>query len=552
MCRSLPPMSVAFLALFLLAFGPPALAGLEVRLPVVENPRDASSPLPRRFTKFSLESERGLEGLKHALQGLLDLEKAQKKAKKDGKPAKFPIEIKSGARMAFERALELLPGAERGDDAAAFEMAELLGAWANGHEYPVKRHYQLIPEAPIYIIRGLRHRTVRADGTDSRREPAPSSYWSPLANDGSVDLYRGFGRASLIDAESAPCEYKEPKTSWGAHPGFRVSCNGRKIKFKLGDEIYGGPFNTRLFWVLGYNVEAIDSVRELKVSYNRRVLEEFNSRKHLEFDVRLLFFRLWKNVVTNYEDPFTFIKYARMKDGAVLPGHALKKRLFRVIPAGDPKTPDYDRPEKMEGNYREEVERNIDYLAFVPGTFEEDRDDIKSIGPWKYDEFGAADRREVRAIQIVSAWVDEFNMRWENTTLAWVNENGAWKKKHMLSDVGSGFGGATSIVHMKNSRLDRFLPRVTEPRPDGSVKMSHFMQNMKNEALDNMSLEDARWMLRKMARISARQLRDMLRATLMSDKEREQTFRKLWSRRAHMLRDFGLAAEFPDQARLSP
>ena len=544
---------VLFLALSATLPSLPADAGWTARLPELDNPSDPDQHPPRRFSRFSLENSRGLGELRAALTDLLTLEKAQKKAKKErkGKVGRvtFPLEIKGGQRMAFERALELIPAAERGDEAARFEIAELLGAWANGHEYPIKKHYQLIPEAPIYLIRGTRHQTVRSDGSDSRREPKPSSYWQPVANDGTVDMYHGFGRTSLIDADSAPCTYKEPKTSWGAHPGFRVVCGGKTIKFKLGDEIYGGPFNTRLFWVLGYNVEAIDSVKELKVSYDRRLLEEFNSRKHLEFTVRFLFFKLYKNVITNYEDPFTFIKHAVMKDGTIVPAREIKKRLFKRIPDGDPQTPDYERPEKIAGNYREEVERNIDYLAFVPGTFEEDNDGIKSIGPWKYEEFGADERREVRAIQLVSAWTDEYNMRWENTTLAWVQENGAWKKKHMLSDVGSGFGGATSIVHMKNSRLERFLWRVTEPREGGAVKLSHFMQNMKNSALDNMSLEDARWILRKMARLTEKQIRDMLRATHMKPAEQETTFRKLWSRRAHMIRDFGLAGEFPEQAK---
>lgn len=526
------------------------------RLPVLENASNPDSAKPARFSHFHLNRSRDLEALKPAIEDLLTLAKAQKKAKKDREEKhpdqriNFPLEIKGGQRMAFERVLELYPAMQRGEEKALFEAQQLLAAFSNSHEYPIKHSYQ-IPELPYYIVKGMKHAVVRARGGDNSAEPKPSSYWQPVANDGTVDLAAGFGRSSLNDADSEVCEYTEPKTSWGAHPGFRMLCKGEKLKFKLGDEIYSGPVATRLFWLMGYNVEPIDSAKQLRIRYDRRVLSEFNSRKHLEFDVRFLFIPVYRHVITNYEDPFKFIAYGQLKDGTKIPGAELKKRLLKVIPAGDPTKPDYPRPEKMARNFREELERQIDFLAFVPGTVAADSDDIKSIGPWKYDQFDTANRREVRAIQILSAWVGNYNMRWENTTLAWIKQaDGRWALRHQLSDVGSGLGNTFDLRNLTNSQVAKFSPRVTTALSDGSVKLSGFMQNTPNAALDNMSLEDAQWMLRKMARVSAKQIEQAVGATSMPPTMKKEAFTKLWNRRAWMVRDFGLAKEFPEAAKV--
>lgn len=520
-----------------------AIAGNEtsVELSAVASVSDVEVAPPRRPAHFDLSVPEERAEFRAEAAKLLKLAKLQKAVREKNRVNRFPYEIKSGGRKALERVIELSNQLDRGsvrEAGAIREIQVLMASYENNLAYPIKKHYQILPEVPYYLIKGLRHPTIRSSG-ESSPDPTGSSFWQPKKIEG-MNLRTGFGRDSLPDFEKTVCTYVEPKSGWGAHPGFTVNCGGKEnVKFKLGDEIYSGPFNTRIFWALGYNVTAIDPVRELKVAYDRRLLSEFHSRRHLEYDVRFLFLKIKKLVVTNYEDPFVSIRYARLKDGQTLSGSELKKRLFRVIPAGDPKQKDYQRPEEIRGNFREELERQISYLAFVPGAMAADPDGIKAIGPWKYEDFDTAERREVRAVQLLSAWVGNFNMRWENTRLSYVKNGDSWELKHFFSDVGSGLGESRSLFHMSNSEVKDMAWSVTEPAR-GGVKLSGFVQNSPNAAFDQMSLEDARWILKRIASLSEKQLADALSATGMSPELQSLALKKLISRRAHMIRDFGL------------
>jgi hypothetical protein len=523
----------------------------EVRLFLPENSRSVMTRPQKSAEKFELDEREDLAHFREELKKLIQLGENQKEAKKKIKKSmRFPYDIKSGGRKALERTLELVEAIQLKKvdrEAALKEIVAMMRAFQLNLTSPYRKEKQLLIDLPVAFAKRLRHQKIKPAGTsDSRRDPAPSSYWQPLKNTGQ-NLYTGFDRASVPDFETPICSYVKAKTGWGAHPGFTVNCGGKEdVKFKLGDEIYGGPFNTRLFWIMGYNVTPIDHVEELKVAYDRRILSEFHSRQLLKFDVKLIFVKLKSFVSTLFDDPFNYIRYAVLKDGTKVYSSELKKRLFKKIPPGDPKDPDYPRPETMPNNYNEEFESQIAYLAFVPGAMAADPDDVKEIGPWRYDEFDVEERREVRAVQILSAWVGNYVMRWENTSLCFVKMGKKdWQLRHFFSDVGTGFGATKNFWKQSNSDVNAMEWRVSERRSYG-VKLSGFQQNTPNPAFDELTLEDAQWMVRKIAGLSEQQIWDALSATGMKGQEQVVAFEKLLSRRAHMVRDFGLGWEFPE------
>lgn len=522
-----------------------------VSLRVISNPSNAISVLPANLTDFDLNSSRDRAALRTELAKLVNLSENQKKDTRKNTPNIFPYDIGGGERRALENCLGLLDQVDRGGQdgvKAARTIQILLASFNHSFEYPIQRKFQVLHEVPYHVIKGSHHLRVHPseDGDEGRKDPRPSSYWTPRANDGNVDLKAGFGRAAAANVEKEICSYKGAKDGWGAHPGFHVECSGQAYKFKLGDEIYSGPFNTRLFWLMGYNVTPIDHVEQMKVTYDRKILSEFHSRKHLDIEFRLLGKPILRHVVTQYSDPFTWIHHAQMKDGRQISGAELKRLLLKRIPPGDPTLHTYQRPEVIPGNFREEFEAQIDHLAFVPGSLATNAEHIKPIGPWKYNEFDAVDRREVRAMLILAGWVSNYNMRWENTRLSYVKENGQWNLKHFFSDVGSGFGTATRALAFENAQVDLMLWRVTKPKGREGVKLSGIQQNdIDNDAFAAMTFEDGQWMVRKLAKLSEKQIWDAMGAAYLPAASRRLAYEKLISRRIHMVRDFGLAAEFP-------
>jgi hypothetical protein len=435
--------------------------------------------------------------------------------------------------------------------APLYQLLELHHAVDNSFRYPLKKNYEIIPEiVPILLLKTRSHRSIERElpprepssggGGD---QPQPSSFWSAPGDVASKDLYAGFGRTALPTHDGI-CEYVKPKTGWGAHPGFEVSCDGENLEFKLGDEIYGGPFNTRVFDALGYHTFTIDRMPALKLKYDRRVLTEYNSRRFLAMYARVLFIPVAKHVVTKIEDPFDRIVAAVTTDGRRLTSPELKSGLLRDTAAvkGRP------RPETVAANYDTDFERTIAYLVWQPGTVAYEPGSVHTIGAWDYDQLDHAERREVRAVFVLSAWLDQYNMRWENTRLAYTRDGEGWQLRHLFSDVGSGLSDAHTMLHSTNSDVEKMPWTVTEGT-GGKVKFSGFAPNVMNDAFARTSAEDARWMLRRLAALSESQILQALLATSMSAAEVRLALEKLLSNRQKMVADFGLSPELPEIAR---
>jgi hypothetical protein len=455
-----------------------------------------------------------------------------------------------GKRLALRQLAILLDrqlAAPRAPDPVRMRhVLELFHAIHNGFRYPVERSHQLVPEVfPLLWLEMKSRRMVARAPMAVDADPPPSTFWSDPGVIAAKDLYRGFDRGALPSIDTSDCTYAKPKTGWGAHPGFEVKCGDAEVRFKLGNEIYGGPFNTRIFDALGYHTIPIDTAPALRVRYDRRVLSQYNSRRLLAMHVKLLFVRLFSHTITDVEDPFDRIDHAVLRDGSRLPGRELRAALLkdgRILK-------DHPRPETLESNYRPEVEREITHLAWQPGTMAWESDDLRPIGPWDYDQLDHADRREVRAVFVLGAWLDQFNMRWENTRLAYEKREDGWVLRHLFSDVGSGLGVARSLREGRNSDVDAMLWEVTERKADGRVRFSSYYPNVMNDAFRALTAEDARWMLRKIGSLRERQILDALLATHMSAAEVRLALEKLLSKRRRMIEDFGLFGEFPEIAR---
>jgi len=516
---------------------------------------DVEGDLARR--KLDLHQRSGLAAFKDAVGRLSRLAERQHEFEESHPERVRPFQhdlASRGKRRALHEMIAIADGLLRDETGGAsregriYQLLELHHAVDNSLRYPIKKNYEILPEIfPILLLKARAHRSIARDpapaapASDPRAgEPPPSSFWSPTGEVGAKDLHAGFGRSAL-PAHEGICEYVKPKTGWGAHPGFEISCGGEKLEFKLGDEIYGGPFNTRVFDALGYHTFAIDRMPALKLKYDRRVLSEYNSRRYLAMYARILFIPVARHVVTKIEDPFERIVAAVTTDGRRLTPGELQSGLLRgaAVVKGRP------RPETVAANYDAEFERKIAYLVWEPGTVAYEPDTIHTIGAWDYDQLDHADRREVRAVFVLSAWLDQYNMRWENTRLAYVKDGEGWHLRHLFSDVGSGLSDAHSMLHSTNSDIEKMPWTVTEVS-GGKVKFSGFAPNVMNDAFAGATAEDARWMLRRLAALSETQILEALLATSMSAAEARLALEKLVSKRQKMVADFGLAAEQPE------
>lgn len=366
-----------------------------------------------------------------------------------------------------------------------------------------------------------------------------SSFWQPRA---STDMWNGPGRFNFGNLNSEICTYKEPKTGFGVHAGFKVQCAGEKLKVKFGNEVYSGPFNSRIYHRLGYNVPAIHYVPALKVTYDRRIFTEINSRKMKYFRIRVAGLPLYDWGRLKKYDMFQFLQSANLKNGMQIDAETLKHKLL--------KTCTETACEHTGDNFNSGFENEIAYLTFRPSTVTEKIGE--EIGPWNYSSLDHPQRTEVKSLLLLGAWTGNYDLRKDNTRLVLDKKTG--EMKHYISDPGSGLGSPSGLFKSGSAISDMHWKATIESRVGTEeqtpvVGVSKYQELEANEAFRQTSFQDAQWMVKQIATVSEAEVSEALAASGLSAAEFLLAREKLLSIRQKMIEHFQLKSEFSGQMR---
>ncbi len=372
-------------------------------------------------------------------------------------------------------------------------------------------------------------------------DPTASTFWTRPASITGHNLYAGFGRAELPSLTNVPLTYDEPKTSSGTHAGFHAKLGSRECRIKFGEE-NSEPFTSRIFFALGFHTDPTDYAARLKIRYDRRLLREFNFRKSLTMGITPLGFSVYSIQLQPRHDPFKFIAAAVLKNGEQLTSDALRQRLFRDATQL--------HPEDLPSNYREEVETNLDYLILVPANVQFRAGTARNVGEWQFGGIGHEDRRELRGMGLLAAWLTWFDSRAENTKLRVDSTGSSIHLEHFFSDVGAGLGSGTGWLSQHgedanaltwtftHAEIVRGPGRMTTP-----FRIEFYKPLVPTLAFQNMTVDDARWMARLIGQLSEPQLRAALVASGYNSAQAKLYLEKLINRRDQMIRDLGLTEE---------
>jgi len=435
-------------------------------------------------------------------------------------------------------------------DAASVPWArELAAVLANNHRPRVPRRiadvtmpFVLIDQAHTSIARGRRAAGNLAGGSEatpdsSLLDPELGTFWRRPEAIASADLYRGFGRSRLPDVADVVLSYVKPKTNYGTTPGFQLKDRrGRKIRVKF-EEVHSEPFATRIFWALGFHVDPTDHVPSLKIRYDRRLLREFNVRRRLPTTFTALgVVPVFTMNHQPYHSPRDHLLGAVLKDGRHIPAEELWDQLFEQ--------PDRERPEQDTDAFRASFEAEIDYLITGPVSIQVEDESAQSLGPWDFNQLDHADRRELRGLTLLAAWVGWYDTRFDNNRLGAWQRGGEWELRHVLSDLGGCLGSADGFFSGTNESPNAFEWVCTKPpRGRRQVRIVNFKPIDDVAPFAACTLEDARWMARWIARLSEVQLRQALVAAGFDSARVRLYEQKLVERRDRMMIDLGLADE---------
>lgn len=375
-------------------------------------------------------------------------------------------------------------------------------------------------------------------GTD-RRQPPASSFWTPPVCVAKKDLYAGFGRGALPDYDAVIWTYAAPKTSAGAHPGFTIKAGEKEVKVKFGEE-HSEPFASRIFDALGYHVTAIDYAPRLRVRYDRRLFREFHQRQDLRTRLQLFgFLPLYTIQYQRRFDPFAFVVGAVLRDGRRISAGELRKGLF-------PRAAQRKHPEDDPANFDPVFEGQVDFLVTLPANVEQKVEAGDAAGRWSFGGLDHEERRELRGLGLLAAWVCWFDVRPANTRLRIMREDGEIRLVHWLTDLGGVLGKSKGFMSSSWQKPSDFSWRFTAPESSGErIRIIGYQPVEPVPAFRRMDRDDARWMARWIGQLSKKQITDALRAAGFDKATTKIYADKLIARRDHMIRDLGLAGEIP-------
>lgn len=514
--------------------------------------------------KFNLRSAQDLERLKNEIKIIRNLTSGDLRVKISEESLYAYAEMYNLASLALDSRTV------KSDYEAALVQLQTLAFAANSQFiYPIPKSTWLLKALMLQANRGAFYATPPCDvpsgaEDEGRQSPPDSLLWKNPGPIGVRDLSVSAGRAERLTLQNTNCLYDRKHKGFGIHAGFYVKCfdgagkpvyADSRIKIKFGNETHSGPFNSRIYTALGYRAQQSDYFSSLKVKYDRRIFTESNSSKKLEAEVWSMLFGTVANIrLSGGLNPFTNVEAAVLKNGERLTAQELTQRLLVNSAQLNENILAYNYDQiKNEKNFSTQFESQIDHLVMRAGSFslKKNKDSIE-LGAWAYNDPVQASRRDMRGLIVLSAFLGNYDIRWDNTALEMVKTAQGYELRQSLSDVGSGLGQAANL-RFTNADSTAFPKRWIHAGPRGSAydsnnpfdhdpaveangfRFLNYQPNLPNRTFEYISRSDAQWMARLIAQLRPEQLRTALVASGFSPVETEKFVGILVARQKNLI-----------------
>jgi hypothetical protein len=263
--------------------------------------------------------------------------------------------------------------------------------------------------------------------------------------------------------------------------------NGKKVKykFKIISESHSEPTAAALASALGYNTDPTRSIRMPKLYFNKVSKAEF--LRDLE-----AYYGWW-------EPQWNVIKEGRDEKG--------------------------------------------DFIIFREGLLEAKPSDLNRIGSWSFNKNSSPDLREVRALSVFMGWTANSDMKEEGQTKLILKSNDTPESMfYALNDLGWGFG---NFYYPETVGFFKWNPIK---RVDEKGVSFNYMTWRWSDLFEGVTYDDARWIIRRMARLSRAQITDAVNLGKWDPKVAGILVEKLLARRNALVKAFGLEKEVKESA----
>lgn len=197
-------------------------------------------------------------------------------------------------------------------------------------------------------------------------------------------------------------------------------------------------------------------------------------------------------------------------------------------------TYDFDKYVKETGK----TDKGLEYVILKDVLVEAKPKGLNRIGRWSHGSFGHKGQRELRGFFIFNAWIANIDLKESdnNKIILRDNEQGEQEMFQFTHDLGGSFG------HYLRESPNNFRWILATPQRAGAVHLD-FRQFQVNSGFDHVTYHDARWMVRKIAKLSREQIKDAVEHGGWPESAGKLIVEKLISRRNNLVESFELESE---------
>lgn len=150
--------------------------------------------------------------------------------------------------------------------------------------------------------------------------------------------------------------------------------------------------------------------------------------------------------------------------------------------------------------------------GFADVRFEARPENVQRLESWAWKKNPFAGTRELNGLVVLMALLNNWDLKDDNNKVLLVTgDNGTTEQRYIISDLGATFGKTGGFISHSRNEPHKYVKTKFIERVEGN-KLKFAFSGKQGELLDQVTVEQAKWIGGLLAQLSDRQLNDAFRA----------------------------------------
>ncbi len=156
--------------------------------------------------------------------------------------------------------------------------------------------------------------------------------------------------------------------------------------------------------------------------------------------------------------------------------------------------------------------------GFADVRFEARPENVQRLETWEWKNNPFVGTKELNGLIVVMALLNNWDLKNDNNKVLLVTENGTAEQHYVISDLGATFGKTGGFISHSRNEPEKYVKTKFIERVNGD-KLKFAFSGKQGELLDQVTVEQAKWIGGLLAQLSDQQLSDAFRAANFAPNE---------------------------------